>query len=65
MNINDMVLLSIDDHIIEGPDTFAKHFPESMKDQAPKLVKHPDKPDVDAWMFQGVAVGSPGLSAVV
>lgn len=64
MNINDMVLVSIDDHIIENHDTFKNHFPESMKDQAPKLVKHPDLPDVDAWMFQGVSVGSPGLSAV-
>ncbi|MDD2857338.1 MAG: amidohydrolase family protein [Candidatus Nanopelagicales bacterium] len=65
MDINDMILLSIDDHIIEPADTFAAHFPASMKDDAPKLVKHPDNPAVDAWIFQGVPVGSPGLSAVV
>jgi len=65
MNIDDMILLSIDDHIIEAPDTFDKHFPASLKDQAPKLVKHPDNPLVDAWVFQGVPVGSAGLSAVV
>jgi len=65
MNIDDMILLSIDDHIIEPADTFAAHFPASMKDDAPKLVKHPDNPEVDAWIFQGVSVGSPGLSAVV
>src|SRR5690606_26447380 len=53
------------DHIIEAPDTFDKHFPASLKDQAPKLVKHPDNPLVDAWVFQGVPVGSAGLSAVV
>ena len=65
MNIDDMILLSIDDHIIEPADTFAAHFPASMKDDAPKLVKNPDNPEVDAWIFQGVSVGSPGLSAVV
>ena len=56
MNIDDMILLSIDDHIIEPADTFAAHFPASMKDDAPKLVKNPDNPEVDAWIFQGVSV---------
>ncbi len=45
-----MILLSIGDHIIENAETFDKHFPASMKDQAPPLVKHPDNPRVDAWV---------------
>jgi len=64
MNIDDMVMVSIDDHAIESPDTF-KYFPEHLKDQAPKLTKHPDNPEVDAWVFQGSAVGTAGLAAVV
>ena len=65
MNIEDMILLSIDDHIIENAETFDNHFPASMKDQAPRLVQHPDNPLVQAWVFQGVVVGSSGLSSVV
>ncbi|MDD2859213.1 MAG: amidohydrolase family protein [Candidatus Nanopelagicales bacterium] len=64
MNIDDMVMVSIDDHIIEGPDTF-KYFPEALKDQAPKLAKDPSRPEFDAWVFQGAVVGNIGLSAVM
>jgi len=64
MNMNDMVLVSIDDHAIEAADTF-KYFPESLKDKAPVLTQHPDLPGQEAWVFQGEAVGTVGLSAVV
>jgi len=63
MNIEDMVMVSIDDHAIESPDTY-KYFPERLKDQAPKLGKHPDNPTADAWLFQGAVVGTAGLAAV-
>jgi predicted TIM-barrel fold metal-dependent hydrolase len=64
MELNDMVLVSIDDHAIEAADTF-KYMPEALKDQAPVLTQHPDNPDQEAWVFQGAAVGTVGLSAVV
>lgn len=64
MELNDMVLVSIDDHAIEAADTF-KYFPEELKDQAPVLTAHPDRPGQEAWVFQGVPVGTVGLSAVV
>ena len=61
MNVNDMILLSIDDHIIEPPDMFDRHMPASLKDKAPKLQKIDG---VDKWVFQGEAVGVAGLAAV-
>jgi predicted TIM-barrel fold metal-dependent hydrolase len=64
MNIDDMIMVSIDDHAIEPADTF-KYFPEHLKDQAPKLGVDPDNPDMDAWVFQGSAIGTVGLSAVM
>ncbi|MDV2477493.1 amidohydrolase [Rhodococcus zopfii] len=64
MNIDDMVMISIDDHVVEPPDLFEKYFPKSLRDQAPKLTANPRNPDVQAWMFQGVVVGSSGLNAV-
>lgn len=52
MNIDDMVMISIDDHVVEPPDLFEKYFPKSLRDQAPKLTANPRNPDVQAWMFQ-------------
>ncbi|MDO8732578.1 MAG: amidohydrolase family protein [Actinomycetota bacterium] len=64
MNLNDMILLSTDDHLIEPPDTFEGHWPAQYKDQAPKLVLNKDT-GLDEWIFQGVSVGTNGLGAVV
>ncbi|MFD6673432.1 amidohydrolase family protein [Rhodococcus zopfii] len=65
MNIDDMVMISIDDHVVEPADIFEKHFPKSLMDQAPKLTANPRNPNVQAWQFQGTVVGSAGLNAVV
>ncbi|MDP2013574.1 MAG: amidohydrolase, partial [Actinomycetota bacterium] len=65
MEINDMILLSIDDHIIESPTTFDNHMPAKYKDEAPKLIKDPDNPAIDRWEFQGQASFTGGLGAVV
>ncbi|MFD6896113.1 amidohydrolase, partial [Rhodococcus sp. NPDC060086] len=65
MNIDDMVMVSIDDHVVEPRDIFEKHFPKSLMDHAPTLTAHPRNPDVEAWLFQGSVVGSSGLNAVV
>ena len=64
MEMNDMVMVSIDDHVVEPLDMFDKHFPASMKDDAPKLTQHPRNPNLQAWVFQGVPVGNTGLNAV-
>jgi predicted TIM-barrel fold metal-dependent hydrolase len=63
MNVDDMILLSIDDHIIEPPDVFEKHMAPKFRDKAPKLVKDAD--GKDQWVFQNESIGVPGLSAVV
>ena len=38
MEMNDMILMSVDDHIIEPPDMFDNHLPAKYKDDAPQLV---------------------------
>jgi predicted TIM-barrel fold metal-dependent hydrolase len=63
MRVDDMVLVSIDDHSIEPPDLFEHHMPEKYRDVAPKLVKDAD--GRDQWVFQGGTIGVAGLSAVV
>jgi predicted TIM-barrel fold metal-dependent hydrolase len=63
MELNDMILVSIDDHIIEPADMFDNHMPAAFKDRAPTLVRTPE--GHDQWQWEGMAVGTSGLSAVV
>ncbi|CAO5161757.1 Amidohydrolase [Frankia sp. AiPs1] len=63
MDINDMVLVSIDDHVVEPPDMFRNHVPAALADQAPKVVRN--EQGVDQWIYQGRVTGVTGLNAVV
>jgi predicted TIM-barrel fold metal-dependent hydrolase len=62
MNADDMIMISIDDHLIEPPHLFERHMPEKYRDLAPKMIRGAD--GVDSWTFQGETVGTPGLGAV-
>jgi hypothetical protein len=37
--MDDMVIISVDDHAIEPPEAFIRHYPEGKKDQAPRIVQ--------------------------
>ena len=63
MNVEDLILISIDDHIVEPSNMFDAHVPAKYKDQAPKNTKNEWGHDV--WSFQGQAMGTVGLNAVV
>ena len=39
MKLEDMILVSVDDHIVEPPTLFDKHLPAEYKDKAPKVIK--------------------------
>ena len=45
MNREDMILISVDDHIIEPPDMFVNHLPSKYADDAPRLVHREDGTD--------------------
>ena len=62
MNNDDMILISVDDHIIEPPDMFANHLPDKYKLDAPRLVHNPDGSDV--WSFRDVVIPNVALNAV-
>ena len=36
MQMNDMILVSVDDHVCEPPDMWDAHVPAKWKDRAPK-----------------------------
>lgn len=64
MRMEDMILVSIDDHSIEPPDMYDRHVPAKWRDQAPRIVRTED--GVDQWVFQGQATSTPfGMAATV
>ena len=62
MNVEDMVLVSVDDHVVEPPDMFDEHLPAKYKDLAPKVVQTDDGDDV--WFYEGQELPNIGLNAV-
>jgi predicted TIM-barrel fold metal-dependent hydrolase len=63
VNVDDMIILSIDDHVVEPPDLFEGHVPEKYLARAPKLVRDPN--GFDQWVFEGKPVATVGLNATV
>jgi predicted TIM-barrel fold metal-dependent hydrolase len=61
-SLNDMILVSVDDHVIETPDAFERHFPERLKSRAPRIET---TDGVDVWVFEGRRYPTIGLNAVV
>ncbi len=62
MQMDDMILVSIDDHVLEAPDSFIRHYPDAMKDRAPKII---DKGDKQVWYWNDTVYPTIGLNAVV
>ena len=62
MNKDDMILISVDDHIVEPPDMFKNHLPEKYVDEAPRLVHNPD--GSDTWQFRDIVIPNVALNAV-
>ena len=62
MDMNDLVLVSVDDHLVEPPGLFDKHIPAKYKDDVPKLIQRED--GTDAWVFEGQEATNVGLNAV-
>ena len=62
VNINDMILVSVDDHLCEPPQMFDEHLPAKWRDQAPKAIHTPEGNDV--WTFNGTVIPNVGLNAV-
>lgn len=58
----ELILISVDDHIIEPPDLFDAHLPERFKSDAPRIVRRGDGADV--WRFGEVEVPNVALNAV-
>ena len=62
MRAEDLVLVSVDDHVVEPPDMFKNHLPAKWQEYAPKSVKKPD--GIDVWVYEGGEIPNIGLNAV-
>jgi predicted TIM-barrel fold metal-dependent hydrolase len=64
MRMDDMILVSIDDHMIEPPDMYKNHVPAKWADQVPKVVRN--EHGMDEWVFQGDRTSTTfGMAATV
>src|SRR5260221_200763 len=62
INGDDLILISVDDHIIEPPDLFAEHLPAKYRDRAPRLERNEAGNDV--WVYGSVVMETSALNAV-
>ena len=65
MNMDEMILISVDDHVVEPPslgDFFRENLPAKYKDRAPKVIRRAN--GTDAWLIEGQEVATFGLNAV-
>lgn len=63
MKAEDLILVSIDDHVVEPRDMFDGHVPDRWKNETPRCVEGEN--GIETWHFQGVTATSVGLNAVV
>jgi predicted TIM-barrel fold metal-dependent hydrolase len=65
MDIDDLILVSTDDHVVEPPalgDFFAENLPAQYRERAPKVIRRAD--GTDAWLVEGQEISTFGLNAV-
>ena len=62
MKPEDMIMISVDDHVVEPPTLFDAHIPDRYRDKAPRVVRTKDGSDV--WEFEGARIPNIGLNAV-
>lgn len=60
--MNDMILVSVDDHMVEPPDMYDRHIPARYKDRAPRIV---EKNGAQVWVFEDKLTPNIGLAATV
>jgi len=61
MRMEDMVIASIDDHIVEPPDMFEQHLPKEI--EQPRIVENDAGHEI--WMWDDIVAINIGLNAVV
>ena len=64
MKMEEMIIVSIDDHIVEPADLFEGHLPAKWADRAPRLV-YDEERQAELWTWEGGTAGQAFVNAVV
>ena len=62
MRTEDLILVSVDDHVVEPPDLFEGRLASRYEDLAPRVITKHDGTDV--WSYEGQELPNIGLNAV-
>ncbi|MEY2473821.1 MAG: hypothetical protein QOK28_3150 [Actinomycetota bacterium] len=62
MQLDDMILVSVDDHVVEPPDLFEGRLSKKAAEKAPRVQKLDD--GLESWVFEGAPMPNVGLNAV-
>jgi predicted TIM-barrel fold metal-dependent hydrolase len=62
VNVDDMIFISVDDHVVEPPHLFEGRLPQQYADLAPRVIR--TKSGNDVWEFNGAHIPNIGLNAV-
>jgi predicted TIM-barrel fold metal-dependent hydrolase len=62
MKAEELILVSVDDHVVEPPDLFEGRLAAKYRDSAPRIIKKDDGTDV--WLYEGNELPNVGLNAV-
>ena len=62
MNADDLILISVDDHIAEPSNMFDAHVPAKYKDRAPRVVL--EEGGIEQWWYGDIRGRNLGLNAV-
>jgi len=62
VDLDDLIMVSVDDHVVEPPDLFEGRLPAKYQDLAPQFITRPD--GTNAWRYEGQEIGNVALNAV-
>ena len=62
MTPDDLILISVDDHVVEPPDMFDGRLTAALADRAPRVVHKDD--GSDQWLYEDREIPNVGLNAV-
>jgi len=62
MRMEDMIMVSVDDHVVEPPHLFTTHAPAKYRDKMPQFKVRDN--GTNAWEFEGLELSNIALNAV-
>ncbi|HZT67840.1 MAG TPA: amidohydrolase family protein [Acidimicrobiales bacterium] len=62
MQLDDLIMVSVDDHVVEPPHLFEGRLPAKYRDLAPRFITRED--GTNAWSYEGQEISNVALNAV-